>query len=419
MKVGFAEIDITPPLGTRKIGWLKKIIGDRVLDPLYARAMTLESADGRIAVVQMDVLSIGRQDTADIRRRIQERYGFPGANILVAATHNHAGPATANIADGERDARYVESMVQKILSAFGQALEHAQEAEVGLGSVAEFNVAFNRRVVMRDGSVKTHGNFNDPNALFVEGPIDPEVAVLAARSKKGELLGVLMNFSCHPTHHGDSTAFSAGWPGALADEMKRRGCPHTVYVNGSQGNLHTVNPGRGGADTSMEEVGRILADDIEKAVSKLAWRADVKLASQSRLLQLPYRRFSEDEAKGKIDGAQRFVDPTLYDKHMPALLEEIKARGAQPAEVQVLSLDEYAFVGIPAELFCQVALHIKERAHPRRALIFGLANGMLGYVPHKEAFQRGGYETTFCGWSKLAPEAGDLMADAALAMIRS
>ena len=49
----------------------------------------------------------------------------------------------------------------------------------------------------------------------------------------------------------------------------------------------------------------------------------------------------------------------------------------------------------------------------------GYANGMVGYVPHKEAFARGGYETTFGYRSKLAPEAGDLLADAAITLVRA
>jgi len=84
-----------------------------------------------------------------------------------------------------------------------------------------------------------------------------------------------------------------------------------------------------------------------------------------------------------------------------------------------LFLDEYAFIGIPAEFFVELGLAIKERAHPKHALVFGLANGMVGYVPHKAAFERGGYETTFCGWSKLAPEAGDMLVDAAVRLIRN
>ena len=48
----------------------------------------------------------------------------------------------------------------------------------------------------------------------------------------------------------------------------------------------------------------------------------------------------------------------------------------------------------------------------------GHANGMLGYVPTRQAFRRGGYETTFAGSSRVAPETGDLLADAAIELIR-
>ena len=48
----------------------------------------------------------------------------------------------------------------------------------------------------------------------------------------------------------------------------------------------------------------------------------------------------------------------------------------------------------------------------------GYANGMLGYLPHEEAFARGGYECTFGPPSLMAPEAGRLLAEAAVALIR-
>ncbi len=418
MKAGFAEIDITPPLGTRKIGWIKEILGDRVHDPLFARAAIFESGRERIAKIQLDTLSIRWNDTMEIRRRIAEKYGFPADHIMVAATHNHGGPAVASIGDVKREAQYVESMIQKIVSAFGQALEHAQEAEIGLGSVAEFRVGFNRRVIMRDGTTRTHGNFKDPSALCLEGPVDPELAVLAARNKKGETLGVLVNFTCHPAHHGGDTAFSAGWPGVLAAEMKSRGSPCTLLINGALGNISTSDPTRC-TDQSMEQIGLLLAEDVAGLLPKLAWRQDAKLGARTRSLALPFRNPTAGEIKGTSRGTQRFVDPTLYDKHMPDVLRLMKERGTQKAEVQVLFLDEYAFAGIPAELFVELGLKIKEQANPRHALVCGLANGMVGYVPHKAAFLRGGYEATFCGWSKLAPEAGDMLADCAIELIRA
>jgi hypothetical protein len=51
-------------------------------------------------------------------------------------------------------------------------------------------------------------------------------------------------------------------------------------------------------------------------------------------------------------------------------------------------------------------------------LIATLANGWHGYAPTLEAFTRGGYEPRFAYPSRLAPEAGDRMTDAALELLR-
>jgi hypothetical protein len=57
-------------------------------------------------------------------------------------------------------------------------------------------------------------------------------------------------------------------------------------------------------------------------------------------------------------------------------------------------------------------------SHPAHALVAGFTNGMVGYVPTADAFKRSGYETTLGPPSKLAPEAGDLLADTAIRLIR-
>ncbi len=119
-----------------------------------------------------------------------------------------------------------------------------------------------------------------------------------------------------------------------------------------------------------------------------------------------------------MPGAQRFVDPMIYERAMPKLVARIKERKAQPAEVQVLRMGEVLIAGIPAEYFVEHGLRIKEQAFPAHALVAGFTNGMVGYVPTAAAFTRSGYETTLGPPSRLAPEAGDLMADAAIRLIK-
>ena len=419
MRAGFAEVDITPPVGTHKIGWLRDIVSEEVMDPLSARIAVLEADDVTLAWIQLDTLSIRWTQVNDVRQRIERDCGVPGTNVMIAATHNHGGPAVAHCGDVSRDDEYVEALVGGIVQGFGHAMARLVPVEIGFGRVFEFGLSHNRRIILRNGTSITHGaGFTHPEALCREGPIDPEVAVLAARDGGGRILGAIVNFACHPVHHGGGTALTAGYPGALAAEMGARDCPVTLFLNGASGNISPGNPDFG-LNPTMEEIGAKLAEDVALAIEAAAWSPEAELCGASAAVQLPYRVPTDDEIAGTVPGAQRFVDPTVYDRGMPRLVERIRERGTQPAEVQVLSVGELAFAGIPAEYFVQHGLRIKEEAHPLHALVVGHANGMVGYVPTPEAFDRGGYETTFAGSSRLAPQAGDILADTAIELIRS
>ncbi len=418
LRAGFAETDITPPIGTQIIGWLAVVVSQRALDPLYARAAVFETDNGRIGFIQLDTLSIRWRQVQAIRERISAQFGFPGENVMIAATHNHAGPAVMNCGDARRDDAYLETLTEKVVGVFGRALESLQEAQIGFGSLNEFDLSYNRRVIMRDGTVKCQHSFDDPNALCMEGTIDPEVATLAARRPNGEWLGCLINFACHPTHHGSDGSLSAGFPGALAREMKARGCPVTLFLNGAAGNIIFFDVTHNHRGHSKEEIGARLAADAARVMGYMSFRRSMRAASAARTISLPFRDPTEEEIRGTARGAQRFVDPAIYDREIPRVLERIRARGQEKAQVQAMALDEITFVAVPAEYFVEFGLRLKEQGYPRRILMVTHANGMVGYVPHREAFLRGGYETTFAGSSRLAPEAGDRIADCALALTR-
>ena len=418
MQAGFSEIDITPPLGTLKIGWLKCIVSDEILAPLFARVAILTHAGKKVAFVQLDTLFIAWPEVVAIRQGVEQSYGFPGANVMVSATHNHAGPAVTHAGDVPKDETYAKSLVVKVIDAFGTALDRMQDAEIGFNHVFEWNVAYNRRVVMRDGVVRTHGTFDDPDALYIEGPVDPEVAVLAVRSISHDLLGVLVNFACHPTHLGGDGRLHPGFPGVLASLLRDQGCPFTLFLNGPSGNLHTSNPAEGGKGMSVNEAGTQLAVDVKQALDGMDYEIDVALAVGAETLDLPYRQVSKKELKGEIRGAQRFVDPAIYDRIIPSMMEKARVRGTHRAEIQVIGVGEVAFVAVPGEYFVEFGLCIKEQASPVQTLVVSCANGRVGYIPTKRAFTKGGYETTFGPSSMLDPEAGDCIADAALRIIK-
>lgn len=70
---------------------------------------------------------------------------------MVTATHNHAGPAVTHAGDVPKDEVTAQYLVSQVVKAFGHARASLAEAELGFGRMAEWRVAHNRQVVMRDG----------------------------------------------------------------------------------------------------------------------------------------------------------------------------------------------------------------------------------------------------------------------------
>lgn len=410
MKAGFGTADLTPPAGTVKAGWLKVVVGRTVRDPLSARACVLESGTARAGFVALDVLAVRHAFVAAVRKGVENQLGFPGDALMVCATHNHAGPTLVRAGDVRRDDAFTDLAVRRAVEAVGAALAARRDADVGFGRAIEASTPRNRRVVLRDGTVRTHGSLADPQALAVEGPVDPEVAVVGVRSKDGKPLGCLVNFALHPTEHGGDEVFTAGWPGAMTRELARAGWPNALLLQGAAGDVHPQDPA-GGEPKSADLIGTTVAAAARRALEGAAWERDLPLRVASRTLRLPYRNATPEEIAGTVRGAQRFIDPGIYDREIPRLLEKMRRNGTQPAEVAAVRLGHHVFSFAPAELFCALGLAVKERAHPRIAHVVGYANGMVGYVPTQEAFARGGYETTFMATSKLAPEAGNLIVD--------
>lgn len=409
LRAGFAERDITPPLGTHKIGWLNDIVPDTIADPLYTRAAVIEGDGGRVGFLALDTLSIRWTTTEQIRAAVAANGDLSAERLMVAATHNHGGPAVAGAGEVRRDDAYVATLIDACVAAVAEAAANLVPAEVGVGSVYEFEAAHNRRVVQRDGTVKTHVRFRHPECLALEGPIDPEVAVLAARDLDGKWLGALVNFTCHPTHHGGDAVFSAGYPGVLVDELKQAGLPTALFLQGAAGNIHYAIPEKGHSDDpTMEQLGRMVAAAAQRALGELTWHSTLTVDAVRGRVDLPHREPTEAEVTGQAFGAQQFRPP-VYEAGMPALVERIQRQPLQPAEVQVLALGEHRYVSLPCEPFVELGLEIKQLAWPRVAKVVGYANGMVGYVPHRAAFAGGGYETTFISSSRLAPEAGELL----------
>src|SRR5436190_5371736 len=105
LRAGAAETVITPPPGVDLTGY-----GNRPStstgkhDDLYARALVLEAAGSRLALVSLDLLGFEVPDAGSLRRQIEGETGIPAEAVMLNCSHTHAGPATMRLRGlGERD----------------------------------------------------------------------------------------------------------------------------------------------------------------------------------------------------------------------------------------------------------------------------------------------------------------------------
>ena len=151
---------------------------------------------------------------------------------------------------------------------------------------------------------------------------------------------------------------------------------------------------------------------------------DAALACRSTVLELRARDLDAsvtDEAKRLMAAheGETWTSDEVWARET-ALLDGMNQEEPRvPAEVQMVRIGPAAIVSVPAEYFCSFGLDIKARSPFDPTFVVELANGCVGYVPDAQAVRdQSGYEPRTARSSKLAPEAGEQLADAAVALLR-
>lgn len=78
--------------------------------------------------------------------------------------------------------------------------------------------------------------------------------------------------------------------------------------------------------------------------------------------------------------------------------------------LQAFRIGDMGIAAIPAEVFVEIGLEIKERSPFSKAFTLSLANGYEGYLPMAEQHELGGYET-WTGTNRLEIEASSKIVD--------
>ena len=97
-----------------------------------------------------------------------------------------------------------------------------------------------------------------------------------------------------------------------------------------------------------------------------------------------------------------------------------KGKKKEDVPVGAVRINEAGFAFLPGEVFVEYGLRIKTESKLKPMFVIELTNNSLGYIPTRQAFSENtGYEERLARSSNLAPEAGDLITEAALKLLAS
>ncbi len=433
IKIGFGSSDITPPLGCVLAGAFFPRISDKIHDPLFANAVVLENAEKRICLVSCDLVGVGREEAKQARELVKEKTGIPQDSIIICATHTHMGPVTRDDSfipgfEKARDEKWAALLPSYICSAVIQAVNSMKETGVACLSGFEDKISFNRRFLMKDGSIKTNPGVGNPDIAGSAGPVDPEVGVLAFGLDYTEIHGVLVNFALHTdTWSGRKTSISAGFPGVMGRMIKQFWGAGTgfVYTPGAMGDINHIDVKRPEEKKYKDfefpsRIGAILGAEIIKTASRISeFKTHVELASARAEVKLPLKKYNDSDIAKALQVVSEIKPDLNNSEYMSSvgILRASKLSGEEfTSEITALRIGAAVFVSIPGEYFVELGLYIKEKSPFPHTFVVELGFDSLGYIATEKACKQGAYEPLS---SPLETGAGEILADEAIALIRS
>lgn len=432
LQVGVAVADITPPVGYRMCGYFNERLSTGVLNPLHAKALVLRQGDTRAAMVFCDLIGLSGEVTSRAREQVEREIGIPADNILLAATHSHTGPLYCDALRDhlhekavaqhgkdpceERD--YPSELVAGIVGAIKEADAKVRPVQAEVATTQQQGLSFNRRFHMKDGTVRFNPGVMNPDIVRAAGPIDPEVGMVLFRDGRIALTA-LVNFALHLDTLG-GTLYAADYPYFTEQTLRETLGEDFVLLfgNGTCGDINHIDvttKDRLQTETIGTTLGRTVAAGLERTKAI----AQPRLAVRRAVVEVPAQQFSSaeiEQAKKDMDKIGT-ADMSFLDQVRAYKIVDIQSRGLTiPLEVQAFRLsDEVAVVGLPGEVFVDIGLAIKKASPFPTTLVIELCQDDVAYVPTRKAFAEGSYETVN---SRVAPGGGELMADAAIKLLK-
>lgn len=429
--VGVARIDITPAIGYP----VHNKLSDGIHDPLEAKAIVLKQDDCHAALIMADLFYIPLALSKLVRNLVSEKTGIPVPNICLAATHTHSDPTCyteielyiqrmdSGKLSKQDENTYAGLLIHKLVNSVVEAQANLKLASLKTGVANIDGVSFNRRHLMKDGTVRMNGGFLNPDIIRSVGPVDPELGIVLFNDETSDKpFASFLTFAMQLASI-DDTKFSSGYPYFLEKELQNYFGEGYMSVFG-EGPCADVNhfdvtkPGpQMGYENVTQPIGKKLAVGFLPKLPELK-KSRATLAVISKVVEVPLQTYSDMDLEWARSYKDSLGSPVVMARVRKILtLERLQQKYGDtlPLEVQVFCVNQgTAIVALPGQIFVELGLAIKKSSPFTTTLIVTLANSHEECIPLKKAFAEGSYEIVY---SLVDSRGGEMLVETALSLM--
>lgn len=444
LQTGYGRASITPTFSVPLAGYgaTERRMSQNILSELYGTCVAFVHGEEKLLLFSQDLIRCDPKWTEELRANIEARTGVPGCRVMSCCTHTHSAPDVLSDLPCIQD--YKAYWLEQMTVAAEEALADLAPSELYGTTTQTEHMTFVRHYRMADGTYAgpNFGSFTKSTIVDHAAPNDPQMLIVKIqRQDKKDIL--LVNFQAHPTSTGGNayTDVSADFVGVTRDYMEADSGMHFAYFTGSAGNQVMASriPEEGDNLTREQRYkfgnnnyliyGWRLAQYVKNALPQLKKMKSDTFALTSTQLELAVNHEDEELYDAAVEVRKLFQETdrvtatrlahqkglsSVY--HAGAIVLRRKRPLTNKMELNAVRIGDFGFVTLPFESFAAQGLHIKANSRVPLTMIFSCANAGWNYIPTREAYEYGCYESFT---SYFAKGSGEIIAEKVTEMINS
>jgi hypothetical protein len=376
-QAAFSQVDITPNFQVELIGCNREDNRSQgVLHPLHAQTLLFQHDGSTFCLITIDSLGLTTLLAEDLRIRVAKLLNTKISHVMLNFSHTHSAPEPSSFAlNGEL---YFSYMCEQILKCVEDAKRNYTPCKAGW-ALTNTCIGENRR----DGCTVVDNRLG---------------ALKLVNSKSGKPIAIILRITAHANVlMRDNCQISSDYFSIAREKLQNYfSCP-VMLIQGAAGNIKPIGAHKiyGGKISDLGKISDILLDSARGLEFELHDIKDIQMFSRkiNYFSDVP----SEAEAKRIADDGLKTcgIDGTSWLKECKRLRKAGVNVQALQGEVQFFKINNGCFCGVSEEIFCEISIEVQEKTHSQLLFLNGYTNCCTGYLPHKDEWKKGGYETLY------------------------